>query len=183
MDFKIYEYNLDNKLLDISDTKAGPQGNKCFKYFKDILDLGLNQLGWEIDSDGNRLGLFFEDLQAKKYFYENLKLDEFVNLKDIVAIGFFKDWKGKSETMIVSRLFSNDIGYESTGVNRISFLLSSPTDINYELTLEPDVSKYISKEGIEKIRIENGLIYSRLSHIKVDSSGKLLKVYFIEFYK
>ncbi len=182
MKFKIFEYNVDTKIVDISDTESNPVNNKCYKHFSDLLKLDVKYLGWEIDSDGNRLGLFTEDTSSIQSLLDYLKLKIPTEVKHIVALGIFKDKSGKTEFMIISSLFDNDQGFEKTGINRSSYLLSNPEKVNYELFIECDISKFISKEDIEKIRLENSFEKSSLSHVKVDSSGKLLKIYFIEFY-
>lgn len=175
MSYRIYEFNIDTQIIDVSDTEAKPLDNKCFKYFKDILAKNLPATGWEIDSSGNRLGLFFHDQSSISTLLDSLKVTE----SDVHMLGVFFDNKGKQTIRIIKKYFGDDF---DKGITWVSFNYGQPDDISYELRASSDVAKFISLEELGKIKTKIPKSEKfRLSHVKVKDS-KLLKVYFIEDY-
>ena len=173
--YKIYEYTLATKNIDVSDTAANPVDNQCYKYFKDVLALGLSASGWEVDSDGKRLGLFFHDKEAIS------KMVAFLNIKgqDIEMLGVFFDFEGTRTIRIIKRYKGEE--FDSCGINWLSYNYGKPDEVSYELRATIDVAKFISAEEIEVIKATIPQA-QKLSHIKV-KKGEHVKVYFIAYIK
>lgn len=173
--YKIYEYTLATKAVDVSDTNANPVDNQCYKYFDDIRALGLSATGWEVDGDGKRLGLFFHDKEAIS------KMVAFLNIKDqdIEMLGVFFDFEGTRTIRIIKKYKGSE--FDSCGINWLSYNYGKPDEVSYELRATIDVAKFISNGEIEVIKAEIPGA-QKLSHIKV-KDGELVKVYFIEYYE
>lgn len=173
--YKIHEYTLATKAVDVSDTNANPVDNQCYKYFDDILNLNLPITGWEVDSDGKRLGLFFHDKEAINQMVDFLKIKE----PDIEMIGVFFDDVGTRTIRIIKKYKGDE--FDLCGINWLSYNYGTPEQVSYELRATIDVAKFISNAEIEAIKAEIPQA-QKLSHIKV-KNGELVKVYFIEYYK
>lgn len=173
--YKIYEYTLATKVIDVSDTNANPVDNQCYKYFKDVLALGLSATGWEVDSDCKRLGLFFHDKEAISNMVAFLNIKE----QDIEMLGVFFDSEGTRTIRIIKKYKGDE--FDSCGINWLSYNYGKPDQVSYELRATIDVAKFISNDEIEVIKAEIPEA-QKLSHIKV-KNGELVKVYFIEYIK
>lgn len=173
--YKIHEYTLATKAVDVSDTNANPVDNQCYKYFDDIRALGLSATGWEVDGDGKRLGLFFHDKEAIS------KMVAFLNIKDqdIEMLGVFFDYEGTRTIRIIKKYKGSE--FDSCGINWLSYNYGKPDEVSYELRATIDVAKFISTDEIEAIKATIPQA-QKLSHIKV-KDGELVKVYFIEYIK
>lgn len=174
MNYKIYEYTLKTKAIDISDTGANPVDNACYKYFDEIRALKLPATGWEIDSDGKRLGLFFHNKEAISNMVAFLNIKE----QDIEMLGVFFDYEGTRTIRIIKKYKDNE--FDSCGINWLSYNYGTPKQVSYELRATIDVAKFISNDEIEAIKATIPQA-QKLSHIKV-KDGELVKVYFIEYY-
>lgn len=172
--YKIHEYTLATKVIDVSDTNANPVDNKCFKYFKDVLALGLSASGWEVDSDGKRLGLFFHDKEAINKMVAFFKIKE----QDVEMLGIFFNSTGAQTIRIIKKYKGDE--FDGCGINWLAYNHDTPEKVSYELRATIDVAKFISNEEIEAIKATIPQA-QKLSHIKV-ADGKLLKVYFLEYY-
>ena len=173
--YKIHEYTLATKAVDVSDTNANPVDNKCYKYFDDIRALDLPATGWEVDGDGKRLGLFFHDKEAINQMVDFLKIKE----QDIEMTGVFFDDVGTRTIRIIKKYKGDE--FDLCGINWLSYNYGTPEQVSYELRATIDVAKFISNAEIEAIKAEIPQA-QKLSHIKV-KNGELVKVYFIEYYK
>lgn len=173
--YKIHEFTLETKTIDVSDTSANPVESKCYKHFKDILNLNLPITGWEVDSDGKRLGLFFHDKDAISKMVAFLKIED----QDIEMLGVFYNLKGVKTIRIIKKL-KDSKEFDNLGINWVSYNQDTPEKVSYELRATLDIAKFISSEEIEAIRLQI-LGAQKLSHIKIQD-GKLVKVYFIEYY-
>lgn len=175
INYRIHEITVDTGVVDVSDTSVNPEGNKCFKHFKDILALNLAVTGWEVDSNGKRLGLFFHNRESIEKMVEFLKIRE----SDIEMLGVFYDSRGIQTIRIIKKYVSGD-EFDNCGINWLAYNYDKPTEMSYELRATLDVRKFISDEEIEKLKTKFPKD-SKFSHIKV-KNGKLTKVYFIEYY-
>lgn len=171
--YKIYEYTLATKNIDVSDTAANPIDNQCYKHFKSILKLDLPATGWEIDSNGNRIGLFFHDTDAISKMITFLKIKE----SDVEMLGVFFDSEGNRTIRIIKKYKGNE--FDGCGINWYSYNHDKPDEVSYELRATLDIAKFISNEDIAAIK-DTIPEAQKLSHIKV-RNGELLKVYFIEY--
>lgn len=173
--YKIHEYTLATKTIDISDTAATPVDNKCYKYFDEIRALKLPATGWEIDSNGNRIGLFFHNQEAISKMVTFLKIKE----SDVEMLGVFYSLTGDKTIRIIKKYKGPE--FDGCGINWYSYNYDKPDEVSYELRATLDIAKFISNEDIAAIK---GTIpgAQQLSHIKV-RNGELIKVYFIEYPK
>ncbi len=163
------EYTLNTSVVDYSHTNFDPSSNTIYlnnvEKFDNFLRCG-DLIGYEVDSDGKRLGVFISPKDLK--FVPELK-----DIEKASIIGMFVT----SDNNVIIRIITNEHNFTDFDplLTRKSYDLGNENSFSMEISATNDVHKFISDEEVQEYK--NQLSAKSFSHIKV-KDGKLAKIYF-----
>lgn len=166
----MYEYTLSGGTVDISYDVYDAASHPLYHLFanEDIENLG-KIIGWEVDSNMQRLGYF---CHANEYAIKKYDLGTYDKL---LFLGIFYNADGSRLLRAISAYTGDE--FTANNINYTSQDVAENSNTAYELRITEDVLKFITQAEINEIKSKiEGAKY--FSHIKV-RNNQLIKVYFL----